>query len=144
VPRKGAGWKYPHITTQAKPHDHTMCPVIGQIATLARSGSEPWGTPHEIGPIPVTQAKITEIRNQLFHHKKCQRILAEHGALSASVTYRDPDGQLVNPGTAPPPRLEGGYVLVIQVWTRERGKANIASRVEAGEPLAFNILRMDA
>lgn len=138
MPRKGAGYKYPHVTTAAKVHDHTMCPVIGAIATRARAGDEPWGTEHEMPPLPLDEDAVTRIKNQLFLGRSCQKLAREHGALSVSVTYRTPDGQLQN---SPPVRLEGGYVLVVRVWDRRTAKAEIERRVEQGQPLAYNVMR---
>lgn len=139
MPRKGAGAKYPFITTQARKHDHTMCPVIGTIAERARNGDEPWGTEHDL-PIlgGVDEARINEIKNQLFTGRSCTRLAREHGALSVSVTYRTPDGGLQN---SPPVRLEGGYQLVVRVWSRAAAKAEIERRVSNGEALAYNVMR---
>jgi len=115
-----------------------MCPVIGAIATQARSGEEPWGTEHPMPPLPLDEARVEQIRHQLFGGKRCQKLARIHGALSVSVTYRRDDGQLQN---SPPVRLEGGYHLVVRVWASAIGKAEIARRAEAGEPLAFNVMR---
>jgi hypothetical protein len=115
-----------------------MCPVIGAVAERARAGDEPWGTEHDMPLLPVDEARADEIRHQLFGGKRCQRLARIHGALSVSVTYRRPDGGLQN---SPPIRLEGGYQLVVRVWNRATAKAEIERRVEAGEPLSFNVMR---
>jgi hypothetical protein len=141
MPRKGAGYKYPHITTAARVHDHTMCPVTSAIAEAARAGDEPWGTEHDMPIMAVDADKAIEIRRKLFTAKDCKRLAAVHGALSVSVTWRTPEGGLQN---SPPVRLEGGYQLVVRVWAKSIAKAEIQRRVEAGEPLAYNVMRMDA
>ena len=139
MPRKGAGAKYPFATTAARTHDCTMCPVIGHIAERARTGDEPWGTEHDLSlPGEVTEERAEEIRHQLFGGKRCRKLARTHGELSVSVTYRTPDGTLQN---SPPVRLEAGYQLVVRVWTRRAANAEIERRVEAGEPLAFNVMR---
>jgi hypothetical protein len=118
-----------------------MCPVIGTIAEQARQGDEPWGTEHDMPLLPVDEAQAEIIRRQLFAGKRCRRLAAVHGALSVSVTYRTPDGSLQN---SPPVRLEGGYKLVVRVWTAADAKAEIVRRVEAGEPLTWNPMRLEA
>lgn len=138
MPRKGAGARYPFATTAARTHDCTMCPVIGHIAERARNGDEPWGTEHDIGPLSLDEDRIEQIRHQLFGGKRCRKLARTHGELSVSVTYRTEAGELQN---SPPVRLEAGYQLVVRVWTRRAANAEIERRVEAGEPLAFNVMR---
>ena len=141
MPRKQAGRKYPHVTTAARKHEHVMCPVIGAIAERARAGDEPWGTMHDMPVLAVDEERAEKIRDQLFGGRYCRKLATQHGALSVSVTYRTPTGELQ---TSPPVRLEGGYQLVVRVWTRSASKAEIARRADAGEPLAYNVMRMDA
>jgi hypothetical protein len=139
MPRTSAGKAYPHITTDAKKHECRLCDVIGKIAERARSGEEKWGTEHDMPLLSRSESEIAEIRRQLFAARYCRRLALVHGTLSVSVTYRGPDGSLIN---SPPVRLEGGYQLVVRVWSREQSKKEIVRRVAAGESLAYNVMAL--
>jgi hypothetical protein len=115
-----------------------MCAVVGKIAGRARDGLEQWGTFHQLPPIDVTEQRATEIRQALFAARYCRRLAAEHGALSVSVMWERPDGQRVN---GDPVRAEGGYRLVVRVWTRPKAKKEIVRRVNNNEPLDYNRMK---
>lgn len=135
--RKTAGARYPHASSTARKHDHTWCPVVGAIIGRAGSGTEPWGTEHDM-PALGTAEQAATIRQGLFRGRDCIRLRKENGAeLSVSVTYRDDRGRLRNQ-----PATRGGkYVLVVRVWPRKIAKQEIARRVGAGEKLHYNVLR---
>jgi hypothetical protein len=139
MPRKTAGYRYPHATTDARRHDHRMCAVIQKIAERAASGTEDWGTPHRLPPLDTTEAQAEEIRDQLFNGRNCRRVArAAGGPLSVSVTFLTPDGQLAN---SPAVRRPEGYILIVRVWQRGTSRLHIAARVENGERLPYNPLR---
>lgn len=149
MPRKGAGRRYPFATTDARPHDHTMCPVTGTIATAARAGDEPWGTEHPMPLMPVDEETIERIRHQLFAAQRCRKLALEHGDLSVSIRYRRAVTKCSSSCTAddpchlqdkPPVRLEGGYQLVVRVWPKGQGRQKITRDAEAGKPLPYNVM----
>lgn len=138
MPRRQAGYRYPFATTDARKHECAMCDVIIAIADRADTGKEPWGTPHEMPAMQVTEARAAEVRRQLFGGRNCKRARRLYGELSVSVTYLRPDGEMVN---QPAVRLEQGYVLCVRVWSRDQAKREIARRVQAGEELSYNVLK---
>lgn len=136
MPRKTAGYRFPHATTEAREHDHRMCQVIGAIAQRAADGAEEWGTAHHMPPLG-DEAEAHRARNRLFGGRGCSRLAKVHGALSVSVMYLTPGGEYTNTRTA----TERGYVLVVRVWPRSTGRREIIARVERGERLTYNAFR---
>lgn len=136
MPRTTAGHKYPHVTTDAKEHDHAMCKVVEVIAARAAAGQEPWGTVHPMPPVTdATQAH--QVRNKLFGGRRCSALATRFGTISVSVRYRQPDGTWQNKRTP----VNGAYVLGVAVYLRDAARAEIVGRVNRGEPLAFNHYR---
>lgn len=134
--RKTAGAKYPHASSTAREHDHQWCPVVGTVAERVTAGSEQWGTPHPLPPLPADES-AARIRQGLFRGRDCAKLKKQHGPLSVSVTYQKPDGTLSNR-----PVLNGGkYVLVVRVWSRDIAKKEITRRVADGEGLHYNVLK---
>lgn len=136
MPRKTAGKRYPFATTDARPHDHSLCRVVGKIAERAARGDEPWGTVHRMPPVPGEE-QAADIRRRLFLGRDCKALARQHGELSVQVRYLGEDGEAGNS----PARRPEGYVLAVAVWPRDRGKAEIARRVNDGESLHYNVLR---
>jgi hypothetical protein len=126
MPRKTAGYRYPHATTAARSHDHGMCRVIEAIADRVLAGREDWGTPHPMPPVS-DEATARRLRARLFGTKRCRQIEQRYGEpMSVRCEYE----------------LTGnGYVLTVQVWPRSAGRAEIARRMKRGEPLAYNPYR---
>lgn len=136
MPRTTAGHRYPFASSTARVHDHAMCKVVETILARIESGAEAWGTPHDMPPL-ADEHQAHSVRNKIFGGKWCGQLEDAHGKISISVMYRKADGALTNtrvPG-------EGGYTLVVRVFTREAGQRTIVNRVKAGEPLAFNPYR---
>lgn len=133
MPRTTAGHRYPHVSTTARPHDHAMCKVIEAIAERAASGTEEWGTIHDMPPVG-DEVKAHALRNKLFNARNCGQLADKYGPLSVSVRYRHPDGQLRNQ-RVPAGR---GYVLVVAVYPRDMARAEITRRVGDGKKLAYN------
>jgi hypothetical protein len=129
--RKTAGRKYPYATTEARQHDHRFCPVVQTIAQLAQSGAEPWGTIHPM-PAAATLDQAEEAKRGLYRARK-------HG-WSIRAIVRKPGEQLASGVLVP----AGQYVVEVQVWTRALAKQHIATKVQAGQPLAYNVMRRDA
>lgn len=127
-----AGKKFPHVTTQAKPHDHRWCPVVATIARRVLDGYEQWGTRH---PLPTRPAITTDagdgaldIKRGLYRARDCAQLRAEGlPQLSIQADYDHlPDGT---------------YQPWIRVWDRRTAKREIVRRVQAGEPLDYNVMR---
>ncbi len=128
--RRPAGKRYPHITTDARPHDHRWCPVAAAIASRAQAGKEQWGTRHDF-PAVATRAEAEEIRHGLFRARDCKQLRAEGGPeISVHSGY-----DTMSDGTFAP------YVMV---YLRSQAKAEIVRRVKAGEPLVYNPMRSKA
>lgn len=136
MPRTGAGHRYPHASSTARQHDHQWCPVTGTVAELAVNGTEPWGTEHDLPPVPSLD-QATRIRQGLFRGRDCVKLKDKYGELSVSVTYRGDDGELSNQ----PVTRDGKHVLVVRVWSRDIAKREITRRVKEGEPLHYNVMR---
>jgi hypothetical protein len=133
MPRKTAGYKYPHVSSTAREHDHRMCAVIDAIARRAASGAEPWGTPHHMPPLG-DESQAHRVRNRLFGGRSCPRLARVHGTLSVSVMYATDAGEYTNARTA----TGKGFVLVVRVFTRDAGQQAITERVASGQQLAYN------
>lgn len=136
MPRRGAGYRYPHATTDAREHACRMCTVIGLIAAKARDGAEEWGTLHQLPPLD-SGPQARKIRNQLFDGRTCKKNTNVHGELSVSVKYLNPDGTHTDSSAL----TDHGYVLVVRVWPKDTGRKEITRRVSRGESLAFNPYR---
>jgi len=128
--RKTPGRKYPYVTTDARQHDHRFCPVVQTIARLAESGQTAWGTVHAM-PAAGTLDQANDAKLGLYRARK-------HGWSIRAIVRRPGEqlasGQLVGAGQ---------YVVELQVWTRAQAKQHIAAKVQAGQPLAYNVMRRD-
>jgi len=127
VADRPAGKKYPHVTTDAKPHEHRWCPVAGAIAQRALAGKEQWGVRHDF-PAFATEDKAKEVRAGLYKARNC-KILRDEGLpeLSVQAEYDT--------------LADGTFRPWIRVFLRSQAKAEIARRVKAGEPLHYNVMR---
>src|SRR5579863_4336364 len=125
--RTRAGKRYPHVTTAAKPHNHRMCPVAELIADRAAAGAEPWGTRHDMPAVP-TETAAKEIKQAFYSARYCKQLMSKLGEpLSVQCDF-DQIG-------------DKSYRVWVRFWPRSVAKAEIARRVSAGEPLAYNVLR---
>jgi hypothetical protein len=136
MPRTRAGYKFPHVTTQAKEHDHALCKVVEAVAARAAAGHEEWGTVHLMPPVD-DGGRAKAVRNKIFGARNCAVLAGRFGELSVSVRYLHPDGSLSN--TQAP--VSGAYRLAVAVYLRDAARAEIIGRVRRGEPLAFNPYR---
>jgi hypothetical protein len=130
--KRPAGARYPHVTTQAKPHDHRWCPVAGAIARRAVDGKEQWGVRHDLPAVAdetnSTGTGARDIKNGLYRARSCRQLLTE--GLPAISIQADYD------------RLaDGTFRPWIRVFSREQAKAEIVRRVKEGEPLHYNVMR---
>lgn len=114
--RQGAGYRYPHATTDQRTHDHRFCAVVAAIAEAAESGAESWGTVHEF---PLESADEAEAARLGMYRAR------RHGH-SVRANWR---------------RSGKGYVLSVQVWTRDMAKQHIIDRANRGERLPYNVMR---
>ena len=122
---KRAGAKYPHATTDRRPHNHQMCPVVTKIAEAAEAGTEQWGTRHEW---PVRSEDLARKAKQGFYAARyCRdvtRLLGEPVSVQADA---EQDGDT--------------WRVWVRVWPRSVARREIARRVRAGERLAYNVMR---
>lgn len=125
--RTRAGKRYPHVTTAAREHNHRMCPVVGKITERAAAGAEPWGTRHDMPPVPAEQT-AREVKAAFYSARYCKQLMAATGEPLSIQSDFDQLG-------------DKSYVVWVRVWPRSIAKAEIARRVNAGEPLAYNVLR---
>lgn len=125
MPRKQAGRKYPFATTDAKPHNHKMCPVITAIATKAHAGDEPWGTPHT-WHLP-SEADAKTAKTGFYAARYCREITKLLGEPVSIRANYEPRGDT--------------FALTVQAWPRSVAKQEIARRVQNGEALAYNVMK---
>lgn len=127
MPRTTAGRKYPYVTTDARQHNHRMCPVVQVIADRVTAGAEEWGVLHPMPPVP-SETIAREIRAAFYAAKYCRQLAARYGdKISVKSEFdQQPDGT---------------YTVWVKVWTRTIARQEIARRVAAGEPLAYNVTR---
>lgn len=126
MPRRQAGRKYPHVTTDAKPHNHQFCPVVEAIIARNAERGEPWGTRHDM-PAVISEDEARKVRTGFYAARYCKRlshILGEKVSIQSNYEQR---------GDA--------WVTWVRVWPRSVAKAEIARRVSSGEPLAYNVLQ---
>lgn len=128
--RKTAGAKYPYASTDARQHDHRFCGVVATLAELAKSGAEPWGTVHAM-PAASTWDQAEDAKRGLYRARK-------HG-FSVRAIVRGPGQELAGGAVV----ADGQYVVEVQVFTRAQAKQHIAAKVQAGQPLAYNVMRRD-
>lgn len=106
-----------------------MCPVLAAVAGRAERGTESWGTPHPLPPVPdkATADKAVKSLYRARNHTGLKRGGCGSRALSVrAVAIRNHDGT---------------WTITLQVWDRKLGKKEIARRVQAGESLKYNVLR---
>jgi hypothetical protein len=125
VPRQTAGRNFAHVTTQAKPHNHQMCPVVAAIARTAAAGGEAWGTRHEWTVRTGDIARDT--MRGFYAAKRCREIRAEFGEDMSVQSSVEESGQ--------------AWKVWVRVWPRSVARAEIARRVRDGEQLHYNVLR---
>lgn len=126
MPRTQAGKRYPHITTAAKPHDHSMCGVVEVIAERVAGRLEPWGTLHYMPPLP-SETAAKKVKGSFYSARYCRKLT---GKLGEPVSIQSDWEQQPT-----------GYVVWVRVWPRSVAKAEITRRVQAGEELHYNVLR---
>lgn len=130
--KRPAGARYPHVTTDAKPHDHRWCPVAGAIAHRAMNGKEQWGTRHDLPVVAdVTNddgSGALDIQRGLYRARSCRQLRTEGlPAISIQAGYE----QLA----------DGTYRPWVRVFDRKQAKAEIVRRVTSGEALPYNAMR---
>lgn len=125
--RQRAGKRYPHITTAAKPHNHRMCGVVRVIGDRAAAELEPWGHRQDMPPVP-SETIANEVKQAFYAARYC-RALAKHFGEPVSI-----QANVERISTTQ-------YVVWVRVWPRSVAKAEIVRRVQAKEPLAYNVTR---
>lgn len=128
--RPGAGKRYPHITTAAKPHNHRMCPVVRVIGDRAAAGLEAWGTRHDM-PVVPSETTAKEVKGAFYAARYCRQ-LAKHFGEPVSIQS---DIERIS---------DTEYRVWVRVWPRSVAKAEIVRRVNAKQPLAYNPARIGA
>lgn len=129
--RKTAGRKYPYATTAARPHDHVYCPAVQAFVARAKAGLDAWGQVHAL-PAVGTLEQAERAKAGLYRARK-------HG-YSIRARVIGPGGQLASGAAV----ADGQYVVELQVWTRAAAREYIAGEVQAGRPLAYNVLRRES
>lgn len=124
--RRPAGARYPHATTAAAEPDHRYCPVLETIRQDVRGGRRQWGELVELGDV-ADLAAARDAERGLYRARYHTGRACGDEPLSIRVSKRALD--------------DGRWSLAVQVWTREAGRAHVAATVEAGTPLAYNVLR---
>jgi hypothetical protein len=125
--RTRPGRRYPHVTTDAKPHEHMMCPVVRKIGDQAAAELEPWGTRHDMPPVP-SETIARKVKGAFYSARYC-RELGKHFGEPVSI-QSDFD------------RLgDTSYVVWFRVWPRSVAQKEIARRVKNKEPLHYNVLK---
>lgn len=133
MPRKRpAGRRYPHVTTDALPHDHRWCPIIGAIAKDAADGKEQWGQLHVYSALPDETNEdgtgALDIKRGFYRARSCRQLRG----LGIPLISIQADYYRLDDGTFQP---------WVRVFTREQAKAEIVRRVQGNEPLPYNALR---
>lgn len=127
--KRPAGYRYPHVTTEAKESDHRFCPVLEAVRQRVADGREPWGYPHVMPPVK-SLAEAQDAKNGLYrarNHTSRKRGRCGDQALSVRADYHD--------------NGDGTYTITFQVWDRATAKQEIIRRVRDGEQLAYNVRR---
>jgi len=125
VPRRQAGARYPHATTDAKPHNHRFCPVVAKIIDRVTEGGEPWGTRHEM-PAVISEDEARKARTGFYAARYCRQLRNALGEPASIQSNYEPRGD--------------AWIVWVRVWPRSVAKQEIARRVASGEPLAYNIV----
>lgn len=103
-----------------------MCPVVQAIADRATAGTEEWGTQHAMPPVG-SETLARQIKTGFFAARYCRQLTKRYGEpLSISSDGYEGAG--------------GTWVVWVRVWPRSVAKKEIARRVKAGEPLAYNVM----
>lgn len=123
MPRRTAGRRYPHATTDAREHDHRMCLVVQAIADRATAGDEPWGTRHDM-PVLPDEATAKKVRSRMHTTKFCRGLERRFGELMSVKCEIEPAAK--------------GWLVWVKVWPRSLARAEITRRVSAGEQLHYN------
>ncbi len=127
MPRTTAGRRYPHVTTDARPHNHQFCPVVAEIVKAAAAGAEPWGTRHEWHVTTVDAAK--QARTGFYAARYCRGVRDQLGEPASIQSQAEQDGET--------------WKVWVRVWPRSAARAEIARRVKDGEHLAYNVMRSE-
>lgn len=125
--RTRAGKRYPHVTTDARPHNHSFCPVVRVISSRAMLGAEPWGTRHDMATVQ-SETMARKVKQGFYAARYCPE-LTKHVGEPISVQS---DFERIG---------DTEYQVWVRVWPRSVAKAEIARRVKSGEELAYNVLR---
>ncbi len=127
MPRKTAGKRYPHATTDAREHNHQFCPVVSAIASSVSDGAEPWGTRHEWHVTTEDAAK--KAKAGFYAARYCKAITRQLGEPVSIQSNYQPDGET--------------WTVWVRAWPRSVARAEIARRVKDGERLAYNVMRSE-
>lgn len=125
MPRSGTGRRYPYATTAARQHNHQFCPTVAAIARNAQAGAEEWGKRHEWHVTSEDNAQAAKAG--FYAARNCKEIKGQIGEPASVQSGYEPDGET--------------FVTWVRVWPRSVAKAEIARRVQAGEPLSYNVLK---
>lgn len=125
-----AGYRYPHVTTEARDADHRFCPVLEAVRARVEAGAEEWGKIQHVSATLATPAAADDVMRGLYrarNHTGKKRDACGPRALSVQAGYYD------NP--------DGTFGVWFRVWDRATAKRYLAARVAAGEQLAYNVMR---
>lgn len=126
MPRTTPGYRYPHATTAAKPHNHQFCPVVSAIAQRVAAGGEEWGTVHRM-PAVADEQTAKDAKTGFYAARYCKAVRELIGEPASIQAGYDADGETFTPW--------------VRVWPRSVAKAEIARRVRDGEGLHYNVMR---
>lgn len=127
MPRQTAGKRYPHATTDARPHNHQFCPVVSAIADSVKNGAEPWGTSHSWHVTTEDAAKTA--KSGFYAARYCRQLAAQVGEPVSVQSEITTDGET--------------FMVWVRIWPRSVARAEIARRVKDGERLAYNVMRSE-
>lgn len=125
--RQRPGKKYPHITTDARPHDHSMCPVVQAAADRVVAGADQWGERHPLPPVPSASI-AAKLKGSFYAARYCRKLADRYGEpLSVQAGFDR--------------AADDAYVVWFRVWPRTVARAEIVRRVKSGEPLHYNVVK---
>jgi hypothetical protein len=125
-----AGYRYPHATTDARDADHRFCPVLEAVRARVGRGAEDWGKIQNVSARLPTPAAADDVMRGLYrarNHTGKKRGACGGQALSVQAGYYD--------------NTDGTFSVWFRVWDRATAKKYLAARVQAGEQLAYNVMR---
>jgi hypothetical protein len=128
--KRPPGARYPHVTTDAREADHSYCPVLAAVLSRIETGKESWGSLHVAPQRFASREAALEARRGLFRARN--HTGRKRGSCGARALSLQSGAEM---------QADGSWVVWYRVFDRAAAKKEIARRVGAGEPLAYNVMR---